>query len=67
MKWPKRRVFHASTIIKIISSNKHDTFHLLVLGGLDENGEPLTDCWILNLSSVKWFQVIYIIIMIMYN
>ena len=62
-----RRWFHASTIIKTISSNKQDTFHLLVFGGLDENNDPLTDYWILNLSSLKWFQVIYIIIMIMWN
>ena len=50
-------LLHVSTIITTVSSNTQDTFHLLLLGGGHEN-DYLTNCWILNLSNLKWFQVI---------
>ena len=60
LKWPKVRDGHASTIMNTISSNKQTISHLMVLGGLDKDFQTLNDCWIMNLSSFIWYQVMYI-------
>ena len=60
MKWPKGRTEHATSIINSISSNQQVTSHLITMGGLDDNGQLLIDSWILNMSSLIWYQVMYI-------
>ena len=60
MKWPNSRSFHASSIIYTVSSNQQVTSHMIMLGGLDNDLQPLNDCWILNISSLIWYQVMYI-------
>ena len=60
LKWPKARSNHASTIINTISSNQQTISHLMVLGGLDCDAQTLNDCWIINLSSIICYQVMYI-------
>ena len=60
LKWPKARQSHASTVINTISSNQQTISHLMVLGGLEDSSQTLKDCWIMNLSSFIWYQVMYI-------
>ena len=60
MKWPKGRSLHATSIINSISSNQQVTSHLITMGGRDDDIQPLNDSWILNISSLIWYQVIYI-------
>ena len=60
MDWPEGRTAHASAIINTISSNEKVTSHLIVLGGRDYNDDSLSDCWIMNLSCLIWYQVMYI-------
>ena len=60
MKWPKGRIAHASSIINSISSNQQVTSHLITIGGVDDDLQPLNDSWILNISSLIWYQVMYI-------
>ena len=55
MKWPRRRSVHASTIINTVSPN--NSHHLVVMGGLDDDLQIVSDCWILNLSTFVWYQV----------
>ena len=61
LKWPKARSSHATTIVNTISSNKQTISHLMVMGGLDDFAQTLSDCWIMNLSCFIWYQVMYII------
>ena len=58
MPWPMERFRHASTVINTLSSDGHETSYLFVMGGQGYNLQPLSDCWIINLDSVKWCQVI---------
>ena len=58
--WPEGRTGHASAVINTISSNEKVTSHFIVMGGRDYNGDPISDCWIINLSSLIWYQVMYI-------
>ena len=60
LKWPRARNRHASTIMNTISSNNQTISHLILLGGLDDHFQTLNDCWIMNLSSFIWYQVMYI-------
>ena len=60
MKWPKGRSAHATSIINSISSNEQLTSHLITIGGLDDDLQPLNDSWILDISSLIWYQVMYI-------
>ena len=60
MKWPKGRSNHATSIINSISTNEQVTSHLITIGGLDDDVQPLNDSWILDISSLIWYQVIYI-------
>ena len=59
MDWPEGRTAHASAIINTISNEKVMS-HLIVIGGVDYNGDPISDCWIVDLSTLIWYQVIYI-------
>ena len=49
---PNPRFYHASTII---STSTQD--HLLVMGGLDDDSNILSDCWILDPASRRWSEV----------
>ena len=60
MKWPKGRSGHATCIINSISTNEQVTSHLITIGGLDDDNQPLNDSWILHISSLIWYQVMYI-------
>ena len=60
MKWPKGRQSHATSTINSISSNQQVTSHLITMGGLDDDNQPLNETWILNISSLIWYQVMYI-------
>ena len=60
MKRPKGRSQHASSVINSISSNQQVTSHLISTGGRDGDVQPLNDSWILNISSLIWYQVMYI-------
>ena len=60
MKWPKGRTGHATSIINSISSNQQVTSHLITISGQGDDLQPLNDCWILNISSLIWYQVMYI-------
>ena len=60
MKWPKERSHHATSIINSISSNQQVTSHLISMGGRDDDLQALNDSWILNISSLIWYQVMYI-------
>ena len=60
MKWPKGRTGHSTSIINSISSNQQVTSHLITIGGCDDDGQPLNDSWIINISSLIWYQVMYI-------
>ena len=60
VEWPKERTRHASAVINTISSNGKVKSHLIVIGGIDYNGDPISDCWILDLQSLIWYQVMYI-------
>ena len=60
MGWPERRSAHASAVINTISSNGKVRSHLIVLGGVNCYGFPISDCWIINLQCLIWYQVIYI-------
>ena len=60
MKWPKGRAGHATSIINSISSNGQLTSHLITIGGEDDDAQPLNDSWILDISSLIWYQVMYI-------
>ena len=60
MKWPMGRTEHATSIINSISSNEEVTSHLITIGGLDDDLQLLNDSWILNISSLIWYQVMYI-------
>ena len=57
LKWPKGRNGHASAIINTTSSNYNVTSHLIVMGGMGGNRDTLSDCWIMNSSSLMWYQV----------
>ena len=60
LKWPKARSNHASAIINTTLSKQQTISHLIVFGGLDGDAQTLNDCWIMNLSSFIWYQVMYI-------
>ena len=60
MKWPKGRSNHATSIINSISSNEQVSSHLITIGGRGDDGQPLNDSWILDISSLIWYQVMYI-------
>ena len=60
MKWPKGRQSHATCIINGISSNEQLTSHLITIGGYGDDNQPLNDSWILDISSLIWYQVMYI-------
>ena len=60
MKWPKARDNHATSIINSISSNEQLIPHLITIGGQDDDLQPLNDSWILDISSLIWYQVMYI-------
>ena len=60
MKWPKARDNHATSIINSISSNGQVTPHLITIGGYGYDDQPLNDSWILDISSLIWYQVMYI-------
>ena len=60
MNWPKGRSGHATSIINSISSNQQVTSHLITIGGQDDDAQPKNDSWILNISSLTWYQVMYI-------
>ena len=57
MKWPKRRDSHASSVINTTSSDQQVTSHLIIIGGWDNNLQAVSDCWIINLSTLIWHQV----------
>ena len=59
--WPAERSAHSSTVITTVSSNEQVTSHFVVLGGLSDDFQLRNDCWILKLSSSKWYQVTYIL------
>ena len=54
MKWPKGRERHASSIINTISSNQQV---MKTLGGSDDDINAISDCWIINLATLIWYQV----------
>ena len=60
MKWPRERSGHATSIINSISSNGQVTPHLITIGGRGDDLQPLNDSWILDISSLIWYQVMYI-------
>ena len=49
---PIPRVYHAGTIF---STSTQD--HLLVMGGLRDDMNTLSDCWILDPASRRWSEV----------
>ena len=55
--WPEGRSAHASAIINTISSNEKVMSHLIVIGGLDYTKDPISNCWIIDLSTLIWYQV----------
>ena len=57
VKWPKGRERHASSIINTISSNQQITSHMITLGGRDDDINTISDCWIINLATLIWYQV----------
>ena len=60
VKWPKGRSGHASAVINTISSNGIVNSHLIISGGVDDNGDTISDCWIIDLQSLISCQVMYI-------
>ena len=63
VKWPKRRSHHASAIIYAVSSNGEMTSHFILMGGVDDDLQPLKDCWITNLSTSSrliWYEVMFV-------
>ena len=60
MKWPKGRSGHATSIINSISFNQQLTSHLITIGGRGDDLQLLNDSWILDISSLIWYQVMYI-------
>ena len=57
VEWPKERVSHSSTIVTSVSSELRKKPHLIVMGGLDENGDVISDCWVMDIESKHWKQV----------
>ena len=47
---------HSSVTISCMYSNCLKT-HLLVLGGVDEDFETISDCWIMNIEDQTWKEV----------
>ena len=60
MKWPKERNAQATSIINSVSSNQQVTSHLITIGGRGDGKQTLNETWILNISSLIWYQVMYI-------
>ena len=56
--WPVGRCAHAASCLGYAG----DHIHLLVTGGVDEDGKVLKDVWIFNLSLKKWNEVRLIIV-----
>lgn len=57
LEWPRWRIGHSSTVINIVTSHGHESHHILVIGGGDNDLETISDCWILDLKHMIWSEV----------